>query len=88
VGEEDAVLDWAVSKVGPVELVQVVAVESVLGSEDSLSVLFLGRHRWHSALHVRRELERCDHRVMVDVVSGLKSQGYIRRARLPGRDDV
>lgn len=69
-------LEGALSTVGPVELVQVVAVESVLGSEDSFSVLFLGRHRWHSAFHGRPGLERCDHTVMVCVVSGGNSQGY------------
>jgi hypothetical protein len=87
-GEEaGVVLDWAVSKAGPVELVQVVAVESVLASEDSLSILRLGRHRLHSALTVRRESERCDHRVILGVASGWNLQEYIRKARCPGIDD-
>jgi hypothetical protein len=88
-GKEAAVvLDCAISKAGPVEIVQVVAVESVLGSEDSLSVLCLGRHRLHSALHVRRESERCDHRVILGVASGWNLQGYIGKARYPETDDV
>jgi hypothetical protein len=91
-GEEAAVevsrLGWAVTKTRPVELVEVVVVESVLGSEDSVAVLFLEQYRWHSAFHVPRKSERCDHRVMVVVVSGWILQGHIMNGGHPKHDNV